>query len=200
MRIKNFGSERSLLELEALDVLSALVKDRIIFLCEEIDAVVAKDVCAKIIWLNKKDPKTEITLYINSGGGSVPDGLLSIYDTMQLSEAPIKTVCIGEAYSSAAIILASGTKGFRFAYPNARIMIHNVSIDELSGTVEQVQEETKQLKDLNKILIKLISDHTGQSERKVKYDCRKDKYFTPEQAVSYGLIDGILTNKKSTNL
>lgn len=179
-----------------LDIISYLVKDRIIFLCDEIDGVLAQDICAKIIWLNKKDPTSEITIYINSVGGTVSNGLLSIYDTMQLSEAPIKTICIGEAYSSAAVLLAAGTPGRRFSYPNSRIMIHGISIDELSGTVDQIKEETKQLKELNMILMKLIAKHTGQSERKVKLDCKKDKYFSPEQAIKYGLVDAVLKPKK----
>lgn len=181
---------------EACNIFSRLVKERIIFLCEEIDAVVATSTAATLLLLDLLDSEKEITLYINSNGGSVPDGLLTIYDTLQFVKAPIKTVCIGQAFSSAAIILAAGTKGRRYAYPNSKIMIHSMQIEEMSGSEKEIQEEAKRIRKENQVLNVIISRHTGQSVKKVQRDCEKDKYFTPAEAIKYGLIDYVVEPTK----
>lgn len=175
------------------DVFSRLVTERIVFLSQEIDAEVATEKAATLLLLDKLDPSKEITLYINSSGGFVQDGLLTIYDTLQLISAPVRTICMGEAYSSAAVLLAAGSKGKRMAYPSARIMIHNIQVEEMSGTQKQIEEESKRIKDLNHTLMQIICRHTGQPLRKVRRDCEKDKYFTPQEAIRYGLIDSIVT-------
>lgn len=180
------------------NVFSKLVTERIVFLAQEIDADVATEKAAILLWLNKLDSTKEITLYINSIGGSCQDGLLTIYDTLQFIEAPVKTICIGEAYSSAAVLLAAGSKGKRYAYPSARIMIHNIQVEEMSGTHKEIQEESKRIKELNQTLMEIIARHTGQSLRKVRRDCCTDKYFTPQQAIKYGLIDDIINPSKYT--
>jgi ATP-dependent Clp protease protease subunit len=178
-----------------IDIFSRLIKERIIFLSEEIDAAVATYITANLLFLDIQS-KNEITLYINSIGGSVPDGLLTIYDTLQFIKSPVKTICIGEAYSSAAVILAAGTKGRRLAYPNAKIMIHNIQVEEMSGTQKEIQEESKRVKELNQVLMNIIANHTGQNIKKVRRDCLKDKYFNPNEAIKYGLIDSIVTSSK----
>ncbi len=198
MRLKcNVGEGLAATTVEPiLDIYSRLIKERVLFLYEEIDTSVATNMAATLLFLDFQDSEKEITLYINSNGGDVPNGLLTIYDTMQYIKAPVKTVCIGEAYSSAAVLLAGGTPGRRFAYSNSRIMIHSLQIGEMSGTEKEIQKEAKRIKELNQRLMKLIATHTGQSLRKVKRDCDKDKYFTPEQALKYGLIDYILEPSK----
>lgn len=111
----------------SFDVISRLVKDRILFLTDEVEIGVATELVAALLYLDLQNPDKEITIYINSQGGDTQSGLLTIYDTMQFIKSPVKTICIGEAYSSAAVLLASGTKGLRFAAPNSKIMIHSLS-------------------------------------------------------------------------
>lgn len=180
----------------AVDVFSSLMKKRTLFLGADIDGAMATSLTASLLLLDASSQE-EITLYINSNGGDISNGLLTIHDAIQYIKSPVKTVCIGEAYSSAAVILASGTKGRRFAFPNSKIMIHNLHVDELSGTQKEIEDETKRCKELNHVLMKLISSHTKQSLKKVKRDCLKDKYFSPEEAIKYGLIDGIVESSKN---
>lgn len=182
------------------DVFAKLAKERILFLFEDIDASVATWMAATLLLLDIQDPHAEITLYVNSGGGSVENGLMTIYDTMQSIQAPIKTVCIGEACSSAAVILLAGTKGRRYAYPSSRMMIHNIRIDEMSGSQKEIEEQSKRIKSLNEAMIKIIAKHTGQTVRKVKKDCEKDKYFTCEEAIKYGIIDHVIPSTKTPNI
>lgn len=186
-------------EKSSVDIFSSLLRERILFLSEEIDATVATSICASLLFLDIQSQQ-EITLYINSIGGSVSDGLLTIHDTLQYIQSPVKTVCIGEAYSSAAVILAAGKKGRRFAFPHAKIMIHNIQVQEMSGTQEEIQKEAKRFKELNQVLMNLIAKHTQQPLRKVKRDCLKDKYFTPSEAIKYGLIDHIIESECPHNL
>lgn len=178
------------------NIYSRLASERIIFISQEIDGVLATEKSATLLWLDKVDPNKEITIYINSIGGSVTDGLLTIYDTMQVIKAPVKTVCIGEAYSSAAILLASGSQGLRFAFPNARIMIHGIQVDDVSGTQKGIEDELKKVKSLNQSLMEILARHTGQRLNKVKKDCIEDKYFSSKEAIKYGLIDGIIGGSK----
>lgn len=180
----------------SFDVISRLVKDRILFLTDEVEIGVATELVAALLYLDLQNPDKEITIYINSQGGDTQSGLLTIYDTMQFIKSPVKTICIGEAYSSAAVLLASGTKGLRFAAPNSKIMIHSLQLGNLSGTQQEIEEETKLCKKLNDTVMKIIASHTGQNIKKVKRDCLKDKYFTAEEAIKYGLIDGIVVGKK----
>lgn len=180
------------------DIFSRLVKERILFLCEEINAEVATSIAATLLFLDLENQEKEITLYINSQGGSIEDGLHTIYDTLQCIKSPVKTICIGEAYSSAAVLLASGTKGLRFAYPSARVMIHMVQVEEMSGNQKEIEEESRRIKKLNQSLLEIMAKHTGQSLKKVKRDCNKDKYFSAEEALKYGLIDHIMVSSKSS--
>lgn len=186
-------------EEKSIDIFSSLMKERILFLSEEIDAAVATSTAASLLFLDLQSQE-EITLYINSIGGTISDGLLTIHDTLQYIKSPVKTICIGEAYSSAAVILASGTKGRRFAFPNSKIMIHNLQVDEMFGTQKEIEDESKRLKELNQVLLTLIANHTKQPLKKIKRDCLKDKYFTPQEAIKYGLIDGIVEPSKGISV
>jgi len=176
----------------AYDVYSRLLQDRIIFLHEEINSEVASRVIASLLYLDKKSKK-EISIYINSPGGEVAAGL-AIYDMMQFTSSPIKTICVGTACSAAADLLAAGSPGKRLATPNSEIMIHSVSA-ELSGSNKEIQEEAARLKVLHKRSIELLALHTGQTFSKVSKDCEKDKYMTAQEALEYGIIDKILMPK-----
>ncbi len=182
---------------EALyDVFSRLVKDRIIFLAEEITAEVGTTVSATLLFLDSQNNTKDICLYINSPGGSVCDGLYTIYDTMQYIKSPIRTVNIGEAYSAAAVLLAAGTKGKRSAFANSNTMIHQLQIGDLSGPASEIEEESKRIKLLNSKIMTTIARHTGQTFSKVKSDCLDDLFLTAEEALEYGLIDNIIKPKK----
>jgi len=184
---------------EALyDVFSRLVKERIVFLAEEINAEVGTTVSATLLFLDKQNSTKDISLYINSPGGSVCDGLYTIYDTMQFIKSPIRTVNIGEAYSAAAVLLAAGSKGKRSAYANSNTMIHQVQISgDFSGSSSDMEEESKRVKLLNNRIMTTIARHAGQTFSKVKSDCLEDLYLTAEEALEYGLIDSIIKPTKS---
>lgn len=179
------------------DIYAKLAKERILFLCEDIGADIATSLTAHLFWLDSLNSDLDITLCINSHGGSVSDGLLTIYDTMQYIKAPIKTICIGEAYSAAAIILASGTKGKRLAYPNSKIMIHTIQVSDIFGSTSDLEKESKMVKKLNQSLMEIIARYTGQSLKKVKRDCKEDLYMDAQEALDYGIIDEIIIPFKS---
>ncbi len=178
------------------DIYSRLVKDRIIFLHEEINAEVASTIVATLLYLNLKDSDDPISIYINSPGGTVTNGLFTIYDTIQRIEAPVETVCVGEAYSAAAVILAAGTKGKRKAYPNSKVMIHNIQISGMWGDTKDIVREAKLIEEENKKLLEVLARHSGNTLEKVTKDCTKDFYMTAEEAVKYGIVDEILIPKK----
>lgn len=179
------------------DVYFKLSNDRILFLKEDINSRVATDLVASLVWMDGIDPNQEITLCINSPGGTISDGLLTIYDTIQFIRAPVKTICIGEAYSGAAVILAAGTVGKRYAYPNAEIMIHGVQVSlDMQVKQSELEKESRRTKKLNNILMEIIAKHTGQSVEKVKKDCAEDRYLTAKEAVEYGIIDDIIKPQK----
>ncbi len=175
------------------DIYSRLLKDRIIFLGEGIDEHTGNIVVAQLLFLESEDPEKDIHLYINSPGGYVSAGL-AIYDTMQYIKSPVSTICIGQAASMGALLLAGGTPGKRLSLPNSRIMIHQ----PLGGTQGQATEveiharEILKLRDrLNDILVK----HTGQSKKKIKNDTERDHFMSPEEAVQYGLIDKVISSR-----
>lgn len=178
------------------NIYSKLAEERIFFIGDMITQEVANRLVAHLIFLDKKSPTEEITVVINSCGSDVQEGLLPIYDAFQVVRAPIKTICIGQAYSGAAILLAAGTKGRRFAYADADVMIHTVQVAEISGTQSQLEDESRRTKRLNGSLMELIARHTGQSLRKVKRDCSEDKYMTAKEALEYGIIDEIIKSEK----
>ncbi|MCI9063058.1 MAG: ATP-dependent Clp protease proteolytic subunit [Clostridia bacterium] len=179
------------------DIFSRLLKDRIIFLGEDVNATTASLVVAQMLFLESEDPDKEISLYINSPGGSVTDGL-AIVDTMNYIKCPVKTICLGLAASFGAVLLANGEKGKRYATPNAEILIHQPLIGGhgISGQTTDIKIHAEQMIKTRERLTKILSDKTGQPLEKVMEDTERDHYMTAEEALEYGLIDEILVNRK----
>jgi len=175
------------------DVYSRLLEDRIIFLTGEINDKSADAVVAQLLLLNQKDKKKDIYLYINSGGGSVIDGL-AIYDTIQHIDADVVTVCMGQAASMAAILLASGAPGKRQALPSSRVMIHQSRVTYQNVTITHTEQkiDLKENERLEAVCNAILAKHTKQSDKKIKKDCEVDRWFDPEAAKKYGLIDEII--------
>ena len=180
---------------EPWDVFSRLLKDRIIFLGTPIDDFVANAVIAQLLFLQMDDGKKDISIYINSPGGSVTAGL-AIYDTMQFCTCDIHTYCIGMAASMGAVLLAAGTKGKRYALPNSDIMIHQVS-GGAQGTASDVERTVEFMFRLKKRLIRILANHTGKTEEQVKIDSDRDYYMTSEEAKVYGLVDEVVKSRKA---
>jgi ATP-dependent Clp protease protease subunit len=176
------------------DIYSRLLKDRIIFLGTAIDDDVANSVIAQLLFLQMDDGKKDISIYVNSPGGSVTSGL-AIYDTMQFLTCDVNTYCIGMAASMGAVLLAAGTKGKRFALPNSDIMIHQVS-GGAQGQASDVERTVEYMFKLKKRLINILAKHTGQSYDKVHLDSDRDYYMTADEAKSYGLIDEVVKSRK----
>ena len=179
------------------DIYSRLLKDRIIFLSEDVNQTTASLIIAQMLFLESEDPEKEISFYINSPGGSVTDGL-GIVDTMNYIRCPVTTICIGMAASMGAVLLATGTKGKRFATPNAEILIHQPLIggQGLSGQTTEIKIQADQMVKTRQRLNKILSEATGQSLEQVEIDTERDHYMTAEEALEYGLIDEILTKRK----
>jgi ATP-dependent Clp protease protease subunit len=170
-----------------------LTKARSIFLAENVTTEVAADLSALLLYYDALSNTEEITLYIHSNGGEVA-GLDNIYDVMQLIKSPIKTVCLGKAYSAGAVLLAAGAPGRRFAFKNANIMIHGVQAGFPIPGDDLVNSKNyfKYLDNHNSNIMKILAQHTGHSLDKVKSDCLEDRYMTPKQAKEYGIIDHII--------
>ena len=178
------------------DIFSRLLKDRIIFLGEQVDATTASLVIAQLLFLESEDPEKEIFLYINSPGGSITDGM-GIVDTMNYIKCPVSTICVGMAASMGAVLLASGEKGKRYATPNAEILIHQPLIagGGLSGQTTEIKIHADHMVKTREKLNKLLSDRTGQSLETIQKDTERDNYMTAEEALKYGLIDGIMEKR-----
>ena len=177
------GGERS------YDLYSRLLEDRIIFLSGEIDDAVANTVVAQLIYLEGKDPTKDVSLYINSPGGSVSAGM-AIYDTMNYIKCDVSTICIGMAASMGAFLLSSGAKGKRYALPNAEIMIHQPSAGT-QGQITDMAIHLKRLETIKKRMNKILSENTGKPIEVVTADCERDNFMTAEEALEYGLIDKV---------
>ena len=179
------------------DIFSRLLKDRIIFLGEDVNATTASLVVAQLLFLESEDPDKEINLYINSPGGSVTDGL-AIVDTMNYIKCPVSTTCIGLAASFGAVLLANGEKGKRYATPNAEILIHQPLIGGhgITGQTTDIQIHAENMLKTRERLTKILSERTGQPLERVMEDTERDHYMTAEEALEYGLIDEILTKRK----
>jgi len=177
----------------AYDIYSRLLKERIIFLGGAIDDNVANSVIAQLLFLENSDPKKDITIYINSPGGSVTS-TMAIYDTMQFVKSDISTVCVGMAASGAAVILAAGAKGKRFALPNSEVMIHQV-MGEAGGQASDIEISAKHILKIKQNLNKILAKHTGQNIGKVEKDSDRDYYMSSSEAKDYGLIDKILDKR-----
>lgn len=178
----------------AYDIYSRLLKDRIILLGTEVDDVVASLICAQLLFLESQDPEKEISLYINSPGGSVTAGL-AIYDTMRYITSPVSTVCMGLAASMGAFLLAAGAPGMRFALPNCQVMIHQPS-GGFRGQATDIEIHAREILRLKKRLNEILAENTGQSYEKVAEATERDNYLTPEEAKEFGLIDRILVSRK----
>jgi ATP-dependent Clp protease, protease subunit len=174
----------------AYDIYSRLLLDRIIFLGGPIDDHVANLIMAQLLFLDSEDPKKDISIYINSPGGVVSAGL-AIYDTIQYLSADVSTICIGQAASAAAVLLAAGTKGKRHALPNARIMIHQV-MGGAEGQATDVEIQTREILRIKKAINDIMAKHTGQPVAKIEKDSDRDFYMTAVEAKKYGIIDEVI--------
>ncbi len=176
------------------DIYSRLLKDRIIILGDEINDATASLVVAQLLFLESEDPNKEISLYINSPGGSVTAGM-AIYDTMQYIKCDVSTICIGMAASMAAFLLSSGTKGKRLSLPNSEIMIHQ-PLGGMRGQAEDIRIHTERLLKTRDTLNRIISENTGQSIEQVAKDTDRDHFMSAQEAMAYGIIDKVVTSRK----
>ena len=177
------------------DIYSRLLKDRIIMLTEDVNHVTASSIVAQLLFLESEDPDKEISFYINSPGGSITDGM-AIVDTMRYIKCPISTICVGMAASMGAVLLACGDKGKRFATPNSEIMIHQPLISGgLSGQATEIKIHANHILRTRSRLNKLLSEQTGQDLETIEKDTERDNYMLAEEALKYGLIDGILDKR-----
>lgn len=175
----------------AYDIYSRLLKDRIIFLGAPIDDVFANLVIAQLLFLEAEDPEKDINLYVNSPGGSVTAGL-GIYDTMQYVKPPVNTICLGQAASMGALLLTAGTKGKRFALPNARVMIHQ-PLGGFQGQATEIDIHAREILKIRERLNEIMAKHTGQPIEKIAHDTERDYFMSAEEAKRYGLIDEVIT-------
>jgi ATP-dependent Clp protease protease subunit len=177
----------------AYDIFSRLLKDRVIFIGSSIDDDVANVVIAQMLFLESEDPDKDVSIYINSPGGSVTAGL-AIYDTMQFIKPAVSTLCMGQAASMAAVLLGGGAKGKRFALPNARVLIHQ-PMGGVQGQATDIDIQAREILKLKKRLNEVIARHTGQPLDRIAKDTDRDFYMTAEEAVAYGLLDQVLAKR-----
>ncbi len=178
------------------DIFSRLLKDRIIFLSEDVNQTTASLVVAQMLFLESEDPDKEIYFYINSPGGSITDGM-AIYDTMNYIKCPVSTICIGMAASMGAFLLSAGEKGKRFATPNAEILIHQPLIggNGISGQTTEIKIHAEHMVRTREKMNRILSERTGQTLEQIEKDTERDHYMTAKEALDYGLIDGILDKR-----
>ena len=177
----------------AFDIYSMLLKERVIFLTGPVEDVGANLVVAQLLYLEAENPDKDISLYINSPGGSVTAGL-SIYDTMQFIKPDVSTLCIGQAASMGAVLLAGGAKGKRHALPNSRVLIHQV-MGGFQGQASDIEIHAQEILSIKEKLNNILSKHTGQKVKKVAEDSDRDNFLSPEEAVEYGLIDSVMEER-----
>lgn len=177
----------------SFDIYSRLLRDRVVFLVGPVTDQSANLVVAQLLFLESENPDKDISLYIDSPGGSIYAGL-SIYDTMQFIKPDVSTICLGMAASMGAFLLASGAKGKRFALPNSRIMIHQPS-GGTNGTAADIEIQAKEILELRSRLNSILSEHTGQSIEKIAVDTERDNFMSSAQAVEYGIIDGVFKKR-----
>ncbi len=180
----------------AYDIYSRLLKDNIIFIGTPIDDNVANVVIAQLLFLEAENPDKDISIYINSPGGTVSAGL-AIYDTMQFIKPDISTICIGQAASMGAVLLAGGTKGKRFSLPNSRILIHQ-PMGGMQGQASDIQIHANEIARIKSLLNNILAGHTGKPVSQIEKDTDRDNIMSPEEAISYGLMDRIITKKEET--
>lgn len=177
----------------SFDIFSRLLRERIVFLGSAVDDNVANVIIAQLLFLEAEDPDKDITFYINSPGGVVTAGM-AIYDTMQYLKCDIATLCMGQAASMGALLLAAGTKNKRYALPHARIMIHQ-PIGGYQGQATDIDIHAKEVLRMREDLNKILSKHTGRTMKKIMQDTDRDNFMSPDQAVKYGIIDKVLVNR-----
>ena len=179
------------------DIYSKLLKDRIIFLGDEVNDATAGLVVAQLLFLESEDPDKDIYLYINSPGGSITAGM-AIYDTMQYIKPDVSTICIGMAASMGAFLLAAGAKGKRYALPNSEIMIHQ-PLGGIQGQASDIEITAREILKLKDELYQIISDHSGQTMEKIRQDADRDYWMDAKEALAYGMIDKIYSKSKKNN-
>jgi ATP-dependent Clp protease, protease subunit len=187
--------ERTSYGVKEMNPYNKLFEERIIFLGVQIDDASANDVMAQLITLESMDPGRDILIYINSPGGSMTS-MMAIYDTMQYIQPEIQTYCLGQAASAAAVLLAAGTKGKRFALPNARILIHQPAVESGYGQSSDLEIQAREILRMRASMEMILARHTGQDEENVRRDIERDKFFTAQEAREYGLVDEVLTMLK----
>ena len=175
----------------AYDIYSRLLKDNIVFIGSAIDDNIANLVTAQLLFLEAEDPERDISLYINSPGGSITAGM-GIYDTMQFIRPDVSTICIGQAASMAALLLAAGAKGKRFSLPHARVLIHQPSLGGLSGQATDIDIQAREILRMREITSNILVRHTGQPFERIEKDVERDYIMVAEQAKEYGIIDQII--------
>jgi len=178
----------------AYDIFSRLLKDRIVFVGSVINDAVADTVIAQLLFLESENPEKDIYIYVNSPGGNVTSGL-AIYDTMQYVKPDVATMCIGQAASMGAVLLAAGTKGKRYCLPNSRVMIHQV-LGGVEGQATDIEIHAKEILRIREDINEILAKHTDQSIEKIRVDTERDFFLKPEDALEYGLIDAIITHRE----
>ncbi len=184
--------EKSGREERVYDIYSRLLKDRIIFLGQQVNDDISNALVAQMLFLQSDDPKADIHLYINSPGGSITAGM-AIYDTMQFVSCDVATYCIGQAASMGAVLLTAGAKGKRFSLPNSRIMIHQ-PLAGMQGTTREVEIHVGELRRIKQRMNEILIDHTGHSLEKIEQDTDRDRFMSASEACDYGLIDKVVSN------
>jgi ATP-dependent Clp protease protease subunit len=187
--------ERTSYGIRRVDPYTKLFEDRIIFLGTPISDDIANAVMAQLLCLQSMDPERPISMYINSPGGSFT-ALTAIYDTMRYIKPDVQTVCLGQAASAAAVLLAAGTKGKRLALPNSRILIHQPATEGGYGQSSDLEIQAREILRIRSLMERMLADSTGQTVEKISLDIERDKYLTAEDAVQYGIVDDILTSLK----
>ena len=180
----------------AYDIYSRLLKERVIFIVGPVEDYMANLVVAQLLFLESENPEKDVALYINSPGGIVSAGL-AIYDTMQFIRPDISTICVGQAASMGAVLLAGGTKGKRFCLPHSRVMIHQ-PLGGFQGQATDIEIHAREILDSRDRLNRILSTHSGQPIDKIRHDTDRDNFMTGEQAVAYGLIDGVLAERAAS--
>lgn len=179
----------------AYDIYSRLLKDNVIFLGQPIDDMVSNLIIAQMLFLEAENPEKDISIYINSPGGSITAGL-AIYDTMQYVKPDIQTICMGQAASMAAVLLAAGKKGKRFALPNARVLIHQPLMHGLGGQASEIDIHAKDIMRMKARMNQILANHTGQPMEKVDRDTDRDYILQAQEAVDYGLVDQVIAKRE----
>ena len=175
------------------DIFSRILEDRVVMLCDEVNHDTAQIIIAELLYLESVDPDKDITMYINSPGGSVSDGL-AIYDTMNFIKPDITTICMGHAASMGAFLLSGGTKGKRYCLPNAEVMIHQ-PLGGMQGQASDMEIAMRHMSKTKELLTRYLSEHTGQPYEKVLADTDRDNWLSAQEALDYGLIDKIITKR-----